>query len=188
MKNFIGIYDSFVSKELCDKIIDFFEESPNKCEGRLHRPGMITVDKEAKDSTDLLCNIHNVPFKKEMIRASEITTQLYIADFPECNNGLSPWEFDIEFNIQRYLPNQGYFAPHCESGSLRTNHRVLAWMIYLNDVDDGGETRWISYDLNVKPKKGRVVIWPAFFTHIHHGLVSETETKYIATGWYNYKD
>ena len=34
--------------------------------------------------------------------------------------------------------------------------------------------------------KGRCVIWPAFWTHMHKGVVSKTETKYIATGWISY--
>ena len=32
----------------------------------------------------------------------------------------------------------------------------------------------------------RLVIWPAYWTHEHHGLMSETQTKYIATGWYDF--
>lgn len=187
MKNFIGIYDDVMSEKSCNDIIKFFEKSSDKHEGRLHKiDKTINVDKEAKDSLDLYCNLNNSTFN-DVVEVLDSTTKQYIKDFPECNDGISPWCLDSDFNIQRYLPNQGYFSAHCESGSLKTNHRVLAWMIYLNTVDDGGETRWISYDLNVKPKVGRVVIWPAFFTHIHHGITSKTETKYIATGWYSYQ-
>ena len=34
----------------------------------------------------------------------------------------------------------------------------------------------------IKPKSGRVVIFPASFTHLHRGK-PPYETKYIATGW-----
>jgi hypothetical protein len=187
MKNFIGIYDNIMCEKSCNDIISFFEKNPDKHEGKLHKiDKTINVDKEAKDSLDLYCNLNNPTFN-DVVEALDSTTKQYIKDFPECNNAMSPWCLDSDFNIQRYLPNQGYFSAHCESGSLTTNHRVLAWMIYLNNIDDGGETRWISYDLNIKPKIGRVVIWPAFFTHIHHGITSKTETKYIATGWYSYQ-
>ena len=30
------------------------------------------------------------------------------------------------------------------------------------------------------------VIWPVDWTYTHRGIVSPTETKYIATGWFNY--
>ena len=63
---------------------------------------------------------------------------------------------------------------------------VLAWTLYLNDVEDGGETYYTYYDLKVKSKEGRLVIFPAYWTHAHKGIVSKTETKYIATGWFSF--
>jgi hypothetical protein len=38
------------------------------------------------------------------------------------------------------------------------------------------------------PRKGLTLIWPAIWTHPHRGVVSPTQTKYIATGWWMYKD
>ena len=38
----------------------------------------------------------------------------------------------------------------------------------------------------MKPKKGLTIIWPAGWTHPHHGLPAPEETKYIATGWAGY--
>ena len=56
-------------------------------------------------------------------------------------------------------------------------------MIYLNDVPDGG-TQFIDQEKTLKAVEGRVVIWPAYWTHTHRSQVSHTQTKYIATGWY----
>ena len=42
--------------------------------------------------------------------------------------------------------------------------RVLAFMTYLNDVEEGGETSFHYYDINVQPKKGKTMIWPAEWT------------------------
>ena len=61
----------------------------------------------------------------------------------------------------------------------------MAWMIYLNTVTDEGGTYFDSYDKTLEAKEGRLVIWPAFFTHTHKGVVSKTQTKYIATGWFS---
>jgi hypothetical protein len=60
------------------------------------------------------------------------------------------------------------------------------WMIYLNDVTKGG-TYFDNYDLTFDAVEGRLLIWPAFWTHFHRGIVSKTETKYIATGWFSYQ-
>ena len=58
-------------------------------------------------------------------------------------------------------------------------------MTYLNDVTDGGETEWAYQDTKIKPKKGLSVIWPSEFTHMHRGVPSKTQEKYIVTGWFN---
>ena len=71
---------------------------------------------------------------------------------------------------------------HCENADPITSNRILAWMFYLNTVKDGG-TYFENYDLSMEAVEGRLVIWPAYWTHFHKGIVSKTETKYIATGW-----
>ena len=88
-------------------------------------------------------------------------------------------------NIQYYPPNGGYKVWHCERGSLDTSKRFLAYMTYLNDVTEGGETEFYWQNVSFKPKKGLSLIWPADFTHTHRGIVSKTQEKYITTGWYN---
>ena len=60
--------------------------------------------------------------------------------------------------------------------------RVLVYMTYLNDVDNGG-TEWLFQNYKTEAKKGLSVIWPAEWTHTHKGVISQQE-KYIATGWY----
>ena len=63
---------------------------------------------------------------------------------------------------------------------------VVVWMIYLNTVTDDGGTRFPQYDLTTDAVAGRVVLWPTSWTHFHHGVVSKTQKKYIATGWYSF--
>jgi len=193
MKNFIGIYDDFVPIQLCVDLIRHFENSPDKVQGVTHigTGGTETskqIDTTIKDSTDLYCQFldESVPLYDDLIKYLGVATQKYRNEYYESDK-IAPWSITNDFNIQRYFPNQGYHDIHCESGSTQTNHRVLAWMCYLNTVTDGGQTRFPSYDLDVEARSGRLVIWPAFFTHIHHGIISKTEIKYIATGWYSYQ-
>ena len=90
------------------------------------------------------------------------------------------------FNIQHYAPNEGFLGWHCERSQTQTNQRALVFMTYLNDVTDGGETEFYWQNLKVKPVKGKMVVWPTDFTHLHRGITSPTQEKYIATGWYNF--
>ena len=42
--------------------------------------------------------------------------------------------------------------------------RAFVFSIYLNDVDEGGETEFLHFSKRVKPKTGRIVIWPLWFS------------------------
>jgi len=85
--------------------------------------------------------------------------------------------------LQKTAPQQGYHMFHGENINWNVADRTLAWMVYLNDVEEGGETEWLYQQRKIKPEKGTVVIWPGSFTHIHRGNPPMSE-KYIATGWY----
>ena len=91
-------------------------------------------------------------------------------------------------NVQRYAQGTGGY-PHWHSEifpkdqSCEQLHRVLLWMYYLNDVDEGGETDFFYQDQSITPKAGRMVIAPAGFTHTHRGLVPVSSDKYILTSW-----
>ena len=63
-------------------------------------------------------------------------------------------------------------------------HRQLAYMLYLNTVTDKGGTKFIFQNLTLSAIKGDLYIWPADFTHVHQGIVSKTQEKYIVTGWF----
>ena len=86
------------------------------------------------------------------------------------------------------MPGQGYHKWHCENaGDNFSLKRHLTFMTYLNDVTDSGETAWKFQNEKVKPEKGLTVIWPTAWMFTHRGVSSQTQTKYIATGWYNFK-
>jgi hypothetical protein len=92
----------------------------------------------------------------------------------------------LSLQIQRYNPpGQGYYAWHYESGSAKTSDRILFPIIYLNDVDSGGETEFYYWNTEVKPRAGRLVIAPGGFTHAHRmKLAPLSNAKYILTTWY----
>tara|TARA_Y100000004_G_C8908002_1_gene409604 strand:+ start:21 stop:620 length:600 start_codon:yes stop_codon:yes gene_type:complete len=86
-------------------------------------------------------------------------------------------------NVQRTLPGEGFHAFHAEDGSMGCNRRLMATMMYLNTVEDGGETEFLYQHRRFKPIAGQVLIWPAGFTHTHRGLPPLSGEKFIATSW-----
>ncbi len=48
-------------------------------------------------------------------------------------------------------------GPFCEI----LRRQVLRVFLYLNDVTEGGETRFHDLDLKVAPRLGRALLWPS---------------------------
>ena len=101
---------------------------------------------------------------------------------------------------QKYLPGQYYkehhdfFTPftaeyktYCEWMGQRT----WTTMIYLNDVEKGGETYFKHLKLKIKPEKGLLIAWNNLFFNgipnyktLHEALPPISGDKYIITKWW----
>lgn len=94
-------------------------------------------------------------------------------------------------NAQKYEKDKGNYSYwHSEIfpqlGENKALHRVLLFLIYLNDVEDGGETDFYYQNMSVKPKTGTMVIAPCGFTHTHRGNIPRSNNKYVLTSWVLY--
>lgn len=172
---------------ICDELIDFFEAHPeNQAQGKT--AGGLNL--EAKNSLDLTIR------PRELEQDDHRPVREYLDTLFECyKDYLEQWPFlqsfmpRIElgsFNIQRYKPGGHFLKVHSERTTLASSHRVLAWMTYLNDVEDGGSTEFVHQELAIQPQKGRTLIWPAEWTHAHKAHVLNSGTKYIITGWMHF--
>ena len=186
MVDFIGVYDKVVPPNMCKKIIDFFEDNKDlQFRGRTSFGGTVTVEPKVKDSKDMTLSFIDETVPSTIIaRILKAKTSIYI-DTYRSTDVVAAFSVEMGYNLQRYNPGQGYHLLHCENSGNGSN-RVLAWTLYLNTVTDGGGTYYPEYDKTIDAVEGRLCIFPAFWTHAHKGIVSNTETKYIATGWYIY--
>jgi hypothetical protein len=198
--DFIHRVPNLLSKEFCKDLIELFEKSNLKHKGASYvmNNGVVKTLKEntTKKSTDISiyqgftqdAKEEGEPEWLEFIQYInyKLTKGLdsYVIEHPDLAN---VQKFVLEgYNIQRYLPGEGFFNWHCENpGYTNGGDRILAWMIYLNDLEAGG-THFKSQNHTEKAEAGKFVMWPAFWTHFHKGQISETETKYIITGWYRH--
>ena len=185
--NFIG---SWVMEEpsLCDNLMTYFETHTGKQAVGTTSAGTFL---HAKDRTD----ISIAPFEVDL-PGNEIL-KIFIDNLFACyKDYLLQWPFLKEmnkklevgaFNFGRYQKGQHFQGVHAERMHFKNLHRVFAWMTYLNDVEDGGETYFTHYDLSIKPKKGLTIIWPAEWTHAHRGNVLYAGSKYMITGWMSFR-
>jgi hypothetical protein len=172
------------NKDLCKNLINFFENSKSKFEGKI---GNHKIDKLKKDSNEVSLDIFlQEPLTKEYIKNLSLVLEKYKEMYKYADNPHDSWGITENFNIQKYLPNQGYYAYHTERSGLKNSLRHLTFMTFLNDVENGGETEWYYQKLKIKPETGLTLIWGTDWTFTHRGIPSKTEKKYIVTGWYSY--
>lgn len=168
---------------ICDKLINYYNNS-EKFIGKIGNGH--TVDVSIKDSTDCHLDPNNQLFKN-YIDQLIFVVNLYKEKFAFCDR-YSPWGITEHINIQHYAPTQGFKSWHTERvGATFPNcFRHLVFMTYLNDVTDEGETEFFYQNIKFKPRKGLTLIWPADWTYTHRGVPSQTQEKYIITGWFSF--
>jgi prolyl 4-hydroxylase len=183
--NFIGSW-TIEPPSICDDLISYFELNQEK-QVKGVTVGGINLDTKNSIDIGMMPNEINLPGNEAI--------QNYFQSLFSCYKDYAlQWPFldtfaqNLEvgtFNLQRYQSGQHFNKMHTERSSIDTLHRVFAWMTYLNDVDveDGGSTYFSHYDLQVQPKKGLTLIWPAEWTHAHKGNLLQANSKYIITGW-----
>ena len=95
---------------------------------------------------------------------------------------------------QEFKPHTDYFEPdgrdflkYCSVAGQRT----WTFMIYLNDVDAGGATRFKVIDKLFRPDEGKLVCWNNHrpdgtlnAATLHHGMKVRKGVKYVITKWY----
>jgi hypothetical protein len=173
----------YIDKSICKKLIKLFEENKEKhVNGLFGKEGHVP---EAKKSTDLQIHNNN-PIFNFYFESLDNCLKKYKISFPELDMNLSYWNMVEYVNIQKYKPKEGFFKWHTEQASIESSKRMLVFMTYLNTVKNKGETEWLYQKLKIKAEEGLTIIWPANWNFIHKGCVSNTETKYIITGWYEF--
>jgi len=172
---------------LTEGMIDFFEKHQ-----AMQHPGVTAagVNAAIKKSTDITIKPRDLREPGNAVLAAYFE-ELYACYVDYARQwpflGAMLKEVDIgDFNIQRYEIGEHFEALHSERTSMEGLHRVLVWMTYLNDMPEGGQTRYEHYDLEIQPERGKTLIWPAEWTHAHAGKAVISGTKYIVTGWMHF--
>ena len=189
--NFIGVYDNYITKEECNKAIKLFE-TQNKFHHTLNRIDFENASILEKKDKQFFANGNNIEIwwseLKPMILNFEIAWKHYVK-----NTGAQDAYDNIQFHfsslkLQKTLPTEGYHVWHIEHNKgFEMEARAFVYTIYLNDVKEGGETEFLHFSKRVKPKTGRIVIWPAAFPYLHRGNPPLSNKKYILTSWMTLK-
>ena len=186
INNFIGVYDNYITREECNKAIELYENQ-NKFNNTINRIGGEQASILEKQDQQFFAAPRNLNVwwdtLKPMMLNFDLAWNHYIKHVGADDAYRVPFNF-TDLKIQKTLPTEGYHVWHIEHGKGYENEpRAFVFSIYLNDVEEGGETEFLHFSKRVKPKTGRIVIWPAGFPYIHRGNSPLSGEKYILTSW-----
>lgn len=178
--SFIFEQPAALSTELCDEMVSRFETATDEqYEGRIGQT--VYKDHSIKRSTDLVLSGKSYwqDIDKALFRSLAIALKEFRETFPYFKG---PFK-DMGYAIQRTNPGE-YYHWHIDGGSHEFSQRQLVALWYLCDVPGpGGETQFLYQDVSITPEKGKLVLFPPFWTHEHRGNQLEKGIKYIATTW-----
>ena len=189
IENFILQYDNLFTAAECQMFIDSFN--------RMERAGF-TITRQKQGDRETVKNDNQFFFSDYLsgmeLDISDLAPQRMLVErfwnvvYPAYSekygilNQMANMTIRLT-KIQKTEIGGGYHVWHNEDDGPQYMRRVATFILYLNDVDEGGETEFLYYPKRVKAKQGRFIVWPAGFTHTHRGNPPLSNTKYIVTGW-----
>jgi len=129
-----------------------------------------------------------LPLFKELNQQIKIALEEYINIYPQIDT-LSRFVLN-PYNIQYYKPREGFLAWHCDQPDGMQPHisRVLVFLFYCHDIENGGGTEFFHQDYVSKSEKGKLILFPPDWKFTHRGERSHWKEKMIATGWWNFQN
>ena len=192
----IRVYDNALDGYTCAYLIEHFERSkrrhkkvsrnrtPNFTEYNLTRNVWREDRRTKKVYTDLVNKI-DIHAQEYFNFVNHHFKYLFPDDIVYART-VFPQYYGIErFRIKRY--NVGVneaFNTHVDSMNLLSCPRFISFLWYLNDVEEGGQT--LFHGKEVKPKKGRLVIFPPLWLFPHMGTEPISNTKYVMSSYLRY--
>lgn len=147
----LHVVEDFLSASECVQLVD---QIKSHC-----RPSTITTPDEAdkyfrtSQTCDLLLEAHALTQEIDQ-RIAE-----YMGIEPERSEVIQGQYYQVG---QQFKKHTDYFEPNTwefEKFGGDQGQRTWTFMIYLTDVEEGGETRFTDIDLEIKPKRGMAVVW-----------------------------
>jgi hypothetical protein len=182
LNDLICVYDEVLSRESCDKLINFFEISADKQEKIENdaKPNFTQVNltEHCKISDDI-DKLHTMLISSVFAYKKKYYELVDSRCFPEKHN------FE-QFRIKKYdTSGEQRFDTHVDVQDYSTARRFLSFLFYLNDVDSGGET--LFEGMTIQPRRGRLLVFPPLWMYPHKGCAPISNEKYIISTYLHFK-
>ena len=188
MSDFIWVKDDVLTSEFCKHCIEKFEHDQSML------PGVVGggLNKNIKDTMDVMITTNGNWPEEDEVFSKSLTECLH--EYEEYLYGIAPSlevgehdYYDTGYQIQRTKPESVGYTWHHDFTLTREDTgavaiRVLTYIWYLNTIDYGGYTEFANGE-SIKPEAGKLILFPADWSHVHRGIPPTYEDKYICTGW-----
>tara|TARA_E500000318_G_scaffold10645_3_gene9430 strand:- start:14414 stop:15004 length:591 start_codon:yes stop_codon:yes gene_type:complete len=185
LDHYIGVYDNAVDESFCQEIISKFENiNKNSWVSSSEGSEQFKNSELGRKDTSLFFEQVAADYSSKINSIIGSCMKNYMDEYIGLKNDRL---ISVTCKVQKTGPSGGYHVWHSEhSGDLSAMRRVAVWVLYLSTHEGEGETEFLQQGIRVAPQAGRVVIWPASFTHPHRGNPVYEGEKYIATGWFEH--
>jgi hypothetical protein len=192
MDNFIKVYDNAIDEDSCNMLIGKFETYEDQ-----HEVVRQAERDEAISFKQINLVTHREEWKSVAAGAMEMFQDYVLRYIYDCKIKPKQWPTTYGYEairIKRYLNNDyDRFDPHVDVMNYETARRFLAFFVYLNDVDEGGETVFLSINrpgtyipIKIKAETGRLLIFPPTWQYYHTGLKPVSSNKYLMNSYCHY--
>ena len=178
--------DDFLSDKYCEKLIEVSKEKL--------KPSMVGTKENAHVNDVRTSQNTFIP-----INADKLISKIFYKIVKL--TGKNPKQFDKHFQVVKYEDGQEYKKHLDPSVSIITEkkycHRFFTILLYLNDVEEGGETYFPNLDIKVTPKKGKLVYFKNYkkdkekyvidTKSYHSSLPVKNCEKWVANLWFHKK-
>jgi prolyl 4-hydroxylase len=177
IQDFIKIYDNVFSEQYCNFLINYIDSGIDSRNAKF-------IDHELKPK------FYEYVFEESMVQECISKLNPFLdkyVDQVECDEWL-PQNYTYEYpRVKKYRQNTtDQFDTHVDVGNYPSARRFLTFLIYLNTVDKGGETCFTGIDRFIRPKRGRMIVFPPLWMIPHRGNPTIGEDKYILSTYLHY--
>lgn len=177
LRHFVRHYDGNIDAALCAKLVDSFNNLArfHEANGRGVRAGL-----EDSAWTELnVTRMADASFLTFFRQRIDTALARYNADVAVAPIAIPNSPKTADLILKRYRAGSGEkFQPHFDSINEVAN-RYLVFLWYLNDVTDGGETRFEQLGMQVDARAGRLLMFPPYWMYQHAGAPPVSGDKYI---------
>jgi hypothetical protein len=199
IKDYMGVFPEATTQKYCEDLIKWFEY--NNTEGSGGRKNTVSrqeheggISKTHKDSEIYWLGYDNRMLSRNDILLAEfnkIVWKAYAKFKTVYGAGLDQLglhKMSPSIKIQRYQPTQGYHVWHSEVTNHGNAGRVLVCLLYLNTVEEGGETEFLYQKMRVPAVQGTLAMFPTTWTHLHRGNPPLKGNKYVINTWLEFAE